>query len=712
MAYTLTDQDKQLANRMAEHRLAVDRQNVVAKPKDNGNWFTNSLSTVGGILGGIGGSFFGPGIGTAAGGAAGAGAGKWLENLFEGNKDLGDGVLGEAAFGTLGGVGKGLKAIKGATGALKAGQGVKQAGNILRMGSPMGGQANSIATTLTKPNSKKWLEDTGGRMLASQSSLTAAQARAMGIKPVQAFSNVNKRTGLTKLDDMAEVSRGLTGGKDSMLDMLTREAVGGTNGVNLPDLRKTASNILSDAGMSSIPAAQRKAILAEMTTAGTAVRGGSKGSLSTLANPQAAFDQANIFRGAARDLTSSFNPTGTDKQAAKLYSKIAKTIEDSIYKSPGVNESIPMLTRSGADDLLFKSQDLMTAGNKAQAKAYEKIALELREVKDVAGLRKMKKDFVDIGKIDRATAQADGARSLTGNDMSKRAGEVFRNPMNLLALPLDAATPKIAGAMTSMGRSGSGSSIASMLPKISNAPVKIAATQLGGRAMFGGLPGQGEASAADATLGASSPVDPVTGMPAVESSMGGMDGSSVLGGASPAQSIYTREAVAQDIQRDLQATGGANMDKYITLFNFLNPEGSQGKPNATTQKSLSQSANADATLQQLESMLAQAGGSGGPIGGNISSFFGSLGLNNEAKTYNDLASGSVTQIAKALGETGAMSDADRVAYANLIPRITDTPAVASAKFAALRQRMETAKGNTLQYGAGDGVAEALAAAGY
>jgi hypothetical protein len=47
-----------------------------------------------------------------------------------------------------------------------------------------------------------------------------------------------------------------------------------------------------------------------------------------------------------------------------------------------------------------------------------------------------------------------------------------------------------------------------------------------------------------------------------------------------------------------------------------------------------------------------------------------------------------------------------------LPKITDTPEVAANKFAALRARMATAQQNTLQYGSGSGLEEALASAGY
>jgi hypothetical protein len=180
----------------------------------------------------------------------------------------------------------------------------------------------------------------------------------------------------------------------------------------------------------------------------------------------------------------------------------------------------------------------------------------------------------------------------------------------------------------------------------------------------------------------------------------------------------SKDEVGEALVRAMQANDETAISQLKTLYGLVSDyEDSQAQStdmNATTQKALSQSANADSTLTQLEQLLNNAGGAGGPVGGNISSFFGNMGLNGDAKTYNDLANGSVTQIAKALGETGAMSDSDRVAYQALLPKITDTKEVAANKFRALRERMAAAHQNTLQYGAGvdPSLEQALMSGGY
>ncbi len=807
MAYQLTEEDRRRARELGQQQFASSQQSApVVKPK--GNLFTNSLSTAGGILGGIGGSFFGPGIGTAAGGALGAGAGKFLENLLEGNNAT-EGVGMEAAFGTLGGVGKGLKAIKGATGALRSG-GVKDAASILRNGPGAnvlkGASADAkIKDILTKgtgsnrpdilrkveqsnmtdaqrlaatggdtgqaglqmdtsardallasfkakaagtppigvadavseiaPNGLKGrigakLETAGNRLLGSQSNLTRDEVRKLlpkRVAPEDVFGSINKRTGLTNMDDMRNVADNLTGKGDmSLLDTVTRAAVGEAKGVDVGDVRDAARIFMED-GASLIPRGKRAEVLNQMKDAGVIMRGGSKGSLSNLADPNKVLDQSIVFREAAKKAKVGATADPANAQLADIYEKMADKLEKDLYNAPGIDKSIPMLVKSGRDDLLFKAEDALKAGSKAQAKAYQNLAKELGNAKGIADIRKMKRDFVQLDKIDEATAQARSGAGAQLGDQMQGLGRLVQKPTNLIAMPLNAATPSVGGLLTRTGRSLQGTatpSASSILGGATPGPSAMGITgmQLGGRALGGNLPGQMNGNMPTPAV---PEIDPATGQPidpaaamndgtsGMNGSGGGFDAAGALG--APSQSMYSRESAAADIQKDLATTGGANMDKYLKLYEFMNPEeaaGGSSKVNATTQKAIGQSANADATLKQLEGILGNAGGAGGPVGGQVSSFFGGLGLNNEAKTYNDLASGSVTQIAKALGETGAMSDSDRIAYANLIPKITDTPQVAAAKFAALRERMATAKSSALRYGAGTGVEDALASGDY
>ncbi len=659
------------------------------KPKDRGNFFTNSLSTAGGILGGLGGGILGtlaaPGAGSiagaAGGGALGSGAGKWLENLLEGN-DPGEGVLGEAALGAIPVAGKGIKLLRGGSKALRSG-----AEEILSKPSMM----NRVGQKL---------ENSGNRMLASQSGLTAAQSRQGGINPVQVFGNINKRTGLKNLDDMTEVSRSLTGGPDSILDTATRAAVSSTPGVNIGNLSRSAEALLSDKG-SLIPDRARKRLLNDATRAATSMRGGSKGSLSGMADPSRALDEANAFRGTAKELTNSFTSTPEQRQMAKIYNGLAKEIEDSIYKSPGVNESIPMLKKAVADDILFKAQDLRAAGKTAQAKAQEKIAKEVMGVESVSDLRSMKRDFVNLGKIDRATAQAQGARSITGSDMTNKAGNIIRNPMNIAATPLDAATPSIAGAITGLGRKLQGRG--GVPGAIQQSPLGSTKRQVmrsgaiigGGNALMGQYEGGVDPSEQKAYNALPTEEDissyfMETGQVPDEQSMSplGMPGG-ILGGQEDSQT-YSRESAAKDIQDDLQKTGGKNMDKYMALYEFLNPEVKEPKQKQATVKEYSQAQSGLSGIDQIAQMLggdpglltrATTPGQNLPIvGGLVSNAVGT-------GEYNALSNNVLNSLAR-LNTGAAMPASEEAFYRRLLPIAGDSEETKQQKLAQLKMAFQ------------------------
>lgn len=672
MAYQLTEQDKLLARQNAMQRFQAQTPTT---QKTSGNFLTSLLPTAGGILGGIGGTFFGPGIGTAAGGAAGAGAGKFLQNLLEGKKDAGEGVLGEAALGTLGGIGKGLSAIKGATTALKTGQGLGKAAQALRYGTKVASALGTVAPTVSSGligKTGKTLEKLGGKTLGTQSLMTGAQARAKGVNPMRVFSSINKRTGLTNLDDMAEVSKGLTGKQGSMLDMLTREAVGSTNGVNIPNLANTAQKSLDDYG-SLLTQGQRDAVLYQANKAGSTMYGASKGSLSSLANPQEALNQANAFRENARLLTSGFNATAKDKQLAKVYNSMASSIETPLYNSPGVSQSIPSLVKSGSDDLLYKAQDLRASGNISQAKAYEKVAKELLGVKDIKELRTFKKDFVDINKIEEATVQAEGARGLSTGTLSGS----FK-PVQLLS---SAIAPKAGGAMVKAGQALQGG-----IPKLGISPaMKIAGTQLAGRALTGNLPTtQPSTTGMDMTGATGAGGYGTSGLTGY-----GTSGASALGGATTPSSIYTKEAVAQDIQNDLAATGGANMDKYITLYNFLNPETKEtksayGRPSS---QQYALAASGTSALQSLAGQLSQDEGvlTRTAVPGQNLPIIGGL-ISNIVGTGEYKATAQNVLDALARARTGAaMTKQEEAFYERMLPRAGDSEQTVQSKIATLQE---------------------------
>lgn len=198
---------------------------------------------------------------------------------------------------------------------------------------------------------------------------------------------------------------------------------------------------------------------------------------------------------------------------------------------------------------------------------------------------------------------------------------------------------------------------------------------------------EGEVMNPGGNMGAPSPLDQYSQPP-------DMAGAEQTAGGSP----YSRENLMQDIHRDPK-----NIDKYLAYYKELDAIFSTGTDqplNSNARTALASSQNAYNTLDQLEGLYGGAGGGSGRITGAIKNQLGRAGFDDSSQTYNDLASSSVSQLARALNGGGQVSDADAAVVVKALPRITDSPEVARMKFMALKQRIEAARGNTLYYGSG------------
>jgi hypothetical protein len=687
------------------------------KKKDN-NLLAQLLPSIGGIGGGIGGGAAGgalagtavlPGVGTAVGGllgailggAGGSALGKVGANALEGEQDLGKDVAGEAILGgaTALPVGSAFKLAR--AGGAAAGLGktsakdlVTQAGQGVLPRSMQAGAAVTAGTVGQAPAAGRvsdWLNKQGNQLISSQSNLTRSQQRrelGPNTNVTDVMGSINNRTGLTNLDTMADVGQNLTGGKNSLLDLMTRGAVEEAPGVRIGDLRGTAQNILDDSG-SLLDASARKNILGNAQRASVTMRGGSAGSLDPLADPGKALDQANLFRGNARTLKR--NPltlTPEGEQKADVYNRLAKNMEDAIYAAPGVGESIPSIARAGRDDLLFMAQDARAAGNMAAAKAYEKIAQEVAGITDIKQLRALKKDFVNVSKIDQATAQAQNGAGQQMGDQMVGAGRLLKNPMNIVAAPLNAASGSIGGAAKNVASKLEGRGAEPQPGRLLGQSLPgITAREGGSRLLLGA--GQEQPAPLDEEFVQEFASDPTAQLAANQ-----------LDDTAMEEPVISRDQMLQAMVEDLATTGGKNISKLQAIYEFANPPEASQKVSAQLAKAQTQSANGMNTLNQLDTLLQRAGGGSGFLGGSLANVLGSANINNDAKTYNDLAAGSVSQIARAMGEAGALSDTDIRIYSAMIPKLTDTAEVAQAKMAALRQRLAAAGQNANSFYSG------------
>lgn len=717
---------------LALERATKSAQQIKDEKKKDGNFLTSLLPTIGGAAGGIGGGAAAgalagtgvlPGIGTAVGGllgailggAGGSALGKVGQNAMEGEKDLGKDVLGEAALGGVTSLplGASLKlaraGVKATTGVGKqaAGDLVQQAGMSTlpksmasRAANAKGAEVVPDAAAPLRTSFRGRATDVGNQALLSQYG-TISKPVARATNPTRTVGELAD-AGIIKPTDVERVGSAITGG-EGMVNKAVVNAVGNAGGVDTSTLRQVFNDAMDNYG---IVDTDRKSLTQVFDAQMKKLTGGARGSLKPLANPTDALDMMKSLEKRMADLAgkgSNYRLTTPERgDKANALRLVRDELEDKLYAGAGANAQLSnVLTPQ------FRDEVLALMPNNPKWAAY--VDGRIMGAQSIGELRSSMAPFV------RATQMLDEA-DINALTFGGRAGDALAN---------GGVKNALVGAGTNLVKNPAARVAGTTLRRFGGAGDQTGQTLLGallrqggGRLVANGLqPGEAQAmpSAPD-ELGlapedyqtlANEGVDPGALM------QGAPVGEAPVGQEAPNAFGVGPDEVAREMTNALKAgdkeTYGLLRDLYETI---IASEQSSTKVNATTQKALAQSANADTTLAQLEGLLANAGGAGGPVGGRISSFMGSAGLDNNAKTYNDLVNGSVTQIAKALGETGAMSDADRAAYMNLLPKITDTPEVAAQKFNALRARMAAAKQNTMQFGSGEGLEDALLAAGY
>lgn len=98
-------------------------------------------------------------------------------------------------------------------------------------------------------------------------------------------------------------------------------------------------------------------------------------------------------------------------------------------------------------------------------------------------------------------------------------------------------------------------------------------------------------------------------------------------------------------------------------------------------------------LNQLYDLYQQMGGAQGVVGGNVTNALNTLSggaYNSDVATYNQTRALTSSMLARALGEKGTLSDADRRYINENLPKVTDDPTVAEKKFRAIYNMLQTA----------------------
>lgn len=708
-------QDWQLFRQQLPQQSPPQQQQAPQKKK-KGFW-TDQISTGGGIGGALAGGAAGaaigsvvPVVGTAIGGLAGAllggalgsGGGEMAENAITGDdlmKNVGqEAVIGGATSLPLGASIKlaraGIKATTG-LGKASAGELVQQAGmqtipkrtvaklvdngkispttldDALKVGTAQQGSA-PLRTSFTGK-----LQDRANTELAKQyGPLSKPAIRATN--PAQTVGELAD-IGLMKPTDVERVANAITG-SGGILNQQVAKAVGNARNVDTSGLRDVFMSALDNYGVVD---KDRKSLEAMFKSQMGRLNGGARGSL-TGANATDTLSVMKSLESKIADLRGkggNYRMTTPERSdMANALSLVKDELQDRLYSAAGANKNLQsLLTPELRKNLL----DLMP-GNTQWAKHVNDTIMKAT---DVGSIRSAQAPFVRANQMINEAADnafSVGSRMVNNTQGIKdaiisKAGELVANPARR-------------GFASAVKRAG-GNSLDGALQAGSANAVGQGIAGLVTRQGAGRLVTQGEDPSVNQLPSTiqEGQVQDAAGLPI--DTQGQV--SSPFG--------YSSTEIGQALMKAYTAGDAVAAKQLESMYELAaqmesQTGGSQLSSSAATQ--VASNANATNTLDQLESLFGTAGGGSGKIGGTLQNALAGMGMSGDVQTYNDLSSSSVSQLARALNGGGQVSDADAAVVIQALPKITDSPEVAARKFAAIRARLQNAMQNTLAYSGG------------
>lgn len=524
--------------------------------------------------------------------------------------------------------------------------------------------------------------------------------------------------GLEKKQDWERTAHAVTG-SDGMLNQAVSKAVGGAHAVDIGHLPGTVEKAIHKSGLVDTHA---KGLTNEIVADLDLIDPADPQSVMTVLRNLEARSNEYLGRGG-----TFHRATSMDKKRAKAIGEVRRDLEDTLYNKAEANGNVSaILTPEFRQGLI----DLHPNNSKWAAHVDNNI-MTATSVKQLRGAQA---PFVNIsGMLDHSKDKAfsTGSRMVNAAEngqMPTFQGAVISGATKLVKEPLTRASGQAARKVAPLLPGGTGLPAGAPL-SLSQALTAPSAKKMlrnqtignAGEAMLTPAPTDAQG------LAANQQIDPVTGqpvaadqsvqgtqdaLPPIANQQGGQmyaDGSTGMP-QDTANDPFNPANVATNIQT-LLANGG-NMDtvkEYLSMVSTIQDltATKTDKMSAAMGTSLASSANGENTLNQLEGLFQQSGGGSGKLGGGLANALSKVGMNDNAQVYNDLAASSVSQLAKALNGGGQVSDTDAAVVIQALPRVTDSPQVARAKFAALKARLSAAQQNTLQFSGGNSQADLL-----
>jgi hypothetical protein len=545
----------------------------------------------------------------------------------------------------------------------------------------------------------------GNSLEGSQTNVTRAAARDMGIESTgKVVDNVRRKTGLTNLETQAALAKELTGGADSLMDTVQRNALSATedgSGRFLADQTKVLGEI--------------DAIVDKYAT--TTALGGEAGVQklkdqlrADILNPrQDLLSKANNLKGQSQELRGKgiVNPSEGDSAKSKIYAEVAKKIDDLSY-SAIPKDNVNDMFDATISEMRARATQARNNGNKDIATAYTKLAESLdKQPRTIQAYRSFKKDFVDVSKINQLTGQAENGAGFQMASGATAGAKRFIN--RLLERPANAVLAKAGGLVNSIadsmdGRTPTGGgNTSTSTTKTPTQP--ISQDTLGILTNYIART-EGNAQANNAVQNARSTQEYQNLEDQLSNNVAAIDAEyapqlQALQAQQLSQSQSQLNQIATAMDLALAAGDVESYNKLASLYqnaykiNELQNPTAESKISTAEKNQLAKLESAGNALDQLESLYNKAGGGQGIVGGNIANFLGSLGVNADVDTYNQLSQGLINQIGAAIGKTDSLNTEGEVQRAlQLVPKITDSAETAKNKLASLRALL---KQNTNTY---------------
>lgn len=634
-------------------------------------------AAAGSFIPGIG-TVIGGGIGALLGGALGSGGGKAVSNAIQG-RAIDEGVMGEAAWGALGGVGK---VAKGVNAIRKGSDYVDAYADVLRGGKTVKNAGKATKGMGVLNTVAEGAKRAPARMFAK--AFTVPTKLAGRLKPVDTAEEILQHGfKIQSLDDMKRVAGQITG-QNGIMSRGVRSIVG-----RIPKEVKTDNVVTSVKSMlDDIPDLTDTEAQKIMNTV---IKAQKPGKLPGTMNALDAFDNIKHLE----DMGYQY-------------------INSSTYLTKNLkNEQIGKALLAGADELKIGIDQAVDAFDlieefKSPAvleeirKISPRLADQVSEAKNIGDLRKVQAPFVRLGQMVNLTeeaAQSVGggfASGVGGRAVGGAAGFMAGGPVGaaagMVASPLLEGVEQATRAPIASGGASAINAITKRLPSKTGGVVDDAAKVVDNGVMANAkrnLPAQAGLQLMDGSNNTPQPVDNSVDNAAGMGVLSPLNAGTFDGSGSPVPggvSGFTPEMFQQYALMDMAQTGGKYIDVLEKIYEISNP-GMGGDLSANQQQSLIKLETADNIVGRIESQLAEVGLGSGPVGklqGKFKNVLGSLGVNTDAEAYNKFRSGVATQLAKALGESGNMSDNDIKRALDLIPSLDTSSEAAQKNLAELR----------------------------